>query len=131
MGIFLLARVKAFIDLWSSWISLSLGRPSSICEPSSNIPIPNPDSLLCSLVALSRIMSTCASRIHKQDHESLLSIWTAANDIRRDLLAFAEQQREVMGFEMASDPQTGEKGVWQTIISTSKWYILFSVVYLA
>lgn len=65
-------------------------------------------------------MSTCASRIYKQDHESLLSVWIAANDIRRDLLAFADQQRKDMGFEMASDLQTGETGVLQTIISTSK-----------
>lgn len=65
-------------------------------------------------------MTMCASRIYGQDHETLLPIWAAANDIQRDLLAFAEQQRRDMGFDLVGDLKTGEKGVWQTIISTSK-----------
>ena len=101
-------------------MSLSCGRPCFISEPSPNIPVPDRDSLLYSYVALSHIMTTCASRIYKQDHESILPIWAAANDIRRDLLAFADQQRRDMGFDLVSDVKMGEKGVWQTIISTSK-----------
>jgi hypothetical protein len=65
-------------------------------------------------------MSKCVTRIYKQRHQSLAPIWDAANEIRRELQRFAEQQRSDLNFGLVGDPSTGEHGLCQTIISTSK-----------
>lgn len=65
-------------------------------------------------------MSTCATRIYTQKHQSLLPMWNAANEIRRELFHFAKQQRQEMDFGLVGDPNTGELGVCQTMVSTSK-----------
>lgn len=103
-----------------SWISLSLGRPSFIPEPSANIPMPDKNTLLHSLVTLSRLMVKCASRIFGPRHESLLPVWNAAVEIRRDLIAFADQQHRDMDMNLVGDAKPGEQGVWQVMISTSE-----------
>ena len=107
-------------DTPDSYTSLTLGRPSSIAEPSPNIPEPERHSQLYSLVALSRIMSKCASRIYTQKHESLLALWTAANDIRQDLIKFGEENHKDMNFDFVADLKRGEAGVCQAIIFTGK-----------
>ena len=84
------------------------------------VPLPAEQKLLQSLVTLARLMSKCATLIYKQHHKSLAPIWSAANEIRRELLQFAEQQRRDLNFGLVGDPSTGEHGVCQTIISTSK-----------
>lgn len=111
-------------SLLCSWISLSLGRPSFVPEPSANIPAPDHNSLLHSLVALSKLMAKCAYRIFGPRHESLLPVWNAANEIRRDLLAFADQQRTDMDLNLVGDPKPGEQGVWQVMVSTSEYRVL-------
>ncbi len=73
-----------------------------------------------SLVMLARVMSKCATRIYKQHHESLLPVWNAANEIRRELHRLVEQQRKDLNFGLVGDPSTGELGVCQTMVSTSK-----------
>ena len=102
------------------WICFSLGRPTSIPEPDANMPEPTNEVFLLSLVKLARLMSKCATRIYNQNHKSLLPLWNAGNEIRRELLQFAEQQRKDMHFGLVGDPNTGELGVCQTIISTSE-----------
>jgi len=70
-------------------------------------------------------MSKCSSKIYDDQHHSILPLWHAANEIRRELHEFAEQQRKDMNFGLVGDPNTGELGVCQTIISTSKCPFLF------
>jgi hypothetical protein len=84
------------------------------------VPLPAEQKLLQSLVTLARLMSKCDTLIYKQHHKSLATSWNAANEIRRDLLRFAEQQRKDLNFGLVGDPNTGEVGVCQTIMSTSK-----------
>jgi hypothetical protein len=103
-----------------SWLCFSLGRPSSIPESEMRVPLPAGQKFLESLVALARIMSKCATLIYRQNHKSLAPVWNAANEIRRELLRFAEQQRKDLNFGLVGDPGTGELGVCQTVISTSK-----------
>ncbi|PKS12600.1 hypothetical protein jhhlp_000808 [Lomentospora prolificans] len=108
--------------LWSlyffeTWICFSMGRPRSMPEP-CNVPVPPQERLLKSLVTLSRIMSKCAAKIYEHHHQSLLPLWHAANEIRRELHEFAEQQRKDMNFGLVGDPNTGELGVCQTMVST-------------
>lgn len=104
----------------TSWLCFSNGRPSSFPEDEIRVPLPAEQKLLQSLVTLARLMSKCATLIYKQHHKSLASIWNAAKAIRRDLLRFAEQQRKDLNFGLVGDPSTGEVGVCQTIMSTSK-----------
>jgi hypothetical protein len=103
-----------------SWLCFSHGRPSSFPESEIRVPLPAEQKLLQSLVTLARLMSKCATLIYKQHYKSLAPIWKAANEIRRDLLRFAEQQRKDLNFGLVGDPNTGEVGVCQTIMSTSK-----------
>ena len=104
----------------SSWLCFSLGRPSSFPESEMRVPFPDEEKLLRSLATLARLMSKCATLIYKQQHKSLAPIWDAAKQIRRELLRFAEQQRKDLNFGLVGDPSTGELGVCQTIVSTSK-----------
>ena len=103
-----------------SWLCFSLGRPSSFPESEIRVPFPDDEKLLRSLATLARLMSKCATLIYKQQHKSLAPIWDAAKQIRRELLRFAEQQRKDLNFGLVGDPSTGELGVCQTIVSTSK-----------
>lgn len=75
--------------------------------------------MLQSLVLLSRLMSKCVARIYREHHESLLPIWNAANEIRRDLRQFAKQQQQDLNFGLSGDTFDGELGVCQSIVSTS------------
>ncbi|KAJ4291298.1 hypothetical protein N0V88_006302 [Collariella sp. IMI 366227] len=92
------------------WLCFSLGRPSSFPESEMRVPLPAEQKLLQSLVALARLMSKCATLIYKQRHKSLAPVWNAANEIRRELLQFAEQQRKDLNFGLIGDPSTGELG---------------------
>ncbi|KAK4038644.1 hypothetical protein C8A01DRAFT_17311 [Parachaetomium inaequale] len=103
---------------WETWLCFSLGRPSSFPESEMRVPLPAEQKLLQSLVTLARLMSKCATLIYKQHHKSLAPIWSAANEIRGELLQFAEQQRRDLNFGLVGDPSTGELGVCQTIMST-------------
>ncbi|KAF5654216.1 hypothetical protein F25303_1597 [Fusarium sp. NRRL 25303] len=51
-------------------------------------------------------------------HDSLLPVWNAAIEIRRELHQFAEQQLKDMKFGLVGDPSTGELGVCQAMVST-------------
>lgn len=84
------------------------------------MPFPTEEKLLQSVVTLTRIMSKSSESIYRRHHDSLLPLWTAANEVRRDLKAFAEQQRENFNFGLVDDPTAGELGVCQTIVSTCK-----------
>ncbi|KAL1901803.1 hypothetical protein Sste5346_001506 [Sporothrix stenoceras] len=103
---------------WEIWLCFSLGRPSSFPESEMDVPFPTEEKLLHSVVTLARIMSKSAACIYRRHHDSLLPLWTAANEIRRELRAFAEQQREDFNFGVIDDPTAGELGVCQTIVST-------------
>ncbi|KAF4974995.1 hypothetical protein FZEAL_8179 [Fusarium zealandicum] len=107
---------------WASqrrlWQCFVVGRPSAIPDPSSSIPVPKDQKLLVSLVTLSRIMDTCVKRIYSPRHESLLPVWNAAIEIRRELHQFAEQQLKDMKFGLVGDLSTGELGVCQAMVST-------------
>ncbi|KAM0561578.1 hypothetical protein ACHAPJ_002746 [Fusarium lateritium] len=85
-------------------------RPSSIPDPGSAIPLPKDQKLLKSLITLSRIMDKCVKRIYSPRHDSLLPVWNAAVEIRRELHQFAEQQLKDMKFGLVGDPSTGELG---------------------
>lgn len=76
--------------------------------------------MLISLGTLARLMSRCAAAMYKQPHKSLAHAWDAASGIRRDLLRYADHQREALRFSMVGPPNEGESGVCQTIISTRK-----------
>lgn len=65
-------------------------------------------------------MDKCVKRIYSPHHDSLLPVWRAALEIRHDLNQFAEQQLQDMKFGLVGDPNTGELGVCQTMVSTSK-----------
>ncbi|KAM0343592.1 hypothetical protein ACHAPU_008343 [Fusarium lateritium] len=103
---------------WETWQCFVLGRPSSIPDPGSIIPLPNDQKLLKSLVTLSRIMDKCVKRIYSPRHDSLLPVWNAAVEIRRELHHFAEHQLKDMKFGLVGDPSTGELGVCQAMVST-------------
>ncbi|KAF5235152.1 hypothetical protein FAUST_7277 [Fusarium austroamericanum] len=100
------------------WQCLVLGRHSSIPDPGPVIPLPKDQKLLRSLVTLSRIMDKCVKRIYSPRHDSLLPVWNAAVEIRRELHQFAEQQLKDMKFGLVGDPSTGELGVCQAMVST-------------
>lgn len=72
-------------------------------------------------------MDKCVKRIYSPRHDSLLPVWNAAVEIRRELLQFAEQQLKDMKFGLVGDPSTGELGVCQAMVSTSK-YLYLSIV---
>lgn len=108
------------ISPYPRWLCFSLGRPHSFPESEIRVPLPAEQKLLQSLVTLAGLMSKCSTLIYKQDHKSLGPIWNAANEIRRELLRFAEQQRKDLNFGLVGDPSTGELGVCQTMMSTSK-----------
>ncbi|KAH7246375.1 fungal-specific transcription factor domain-containing protein [Fusarium tricinctum] len=103
---------------WETWHCFVLGRPSSIPDPGPIIPLPKDQKLLKSLVTLSRIMNKCVKRIYSPRHDSLLPVWNAAVEIRRELHQFAEQQLKDMKFGLVGDPSTGELGVCQAMVST-------------
>ncbi|KAL9573663.1 hypothetical protein ACKAV7_002207 [Fusarium commune] len=98
--IIMLARRITFWSLffWETWQCFVLGRPSSLPDPGSIIPLPKGQKLLKSLVTL--------------------SLWNAAIEIRRELHQFAEQQLKDMKFGLVGDPSTGELGVCQAMVST-------------
>ncbi|KAL2132057.1 hypothetical protein VTI74DRAFT_4259 [Chaetomium olivicolor] len=106
------------VFFWETWLCFSLGRPSSFPESEMRVPLPAEQKLLQSLVTLARLMSKCATLIYKQHHKSLAPVWSAANEIRQELLRFAEQQRKIFNFGLAGELSTGELGVCQTMIST-------------
>ncbi|KAH6622685.1 fungal-specific transcription factor domain-containing protein [Chaetomium tenue] len=112
---------------WETWLCFSLGRPSSFPEAEMRVPLPAEQKFLQSLVTLARLMSKCATHIYNQNHKSLAPIWKAANEIRRELLQFAEQQRKDFNFGLVGDPGAGELGVCQTIISTMYHHTLVLV----
>ncbi|KAF4445684.1 hypothetical protein FALBO_17154 [Fusarium albosuccineum] len=103
---------------WETWQCFVVGRPSSIPDPGTAIPVPKEQKLLISLVTLSRIMDKCVKRIYSPRHDSLLPVWNAAIEIRRELHQFAEQQLKDMKFGLVGDPSTGELGVCQAMVST-------------
>ncbi|KAI7766249.1 hypothetical protein LZL87_001362 [Fusarium oxysporum] len=103
---------------WETWQCFVLGRPSSLPDPGSIIPLPKGQKLLKSLVTLSRIMDKCVKKIYSPRHDSLLPVWNAAIEIRRELHQFAEQQLKDMKFGLVGDPSTGELGVCQAMVST-------------
>ncbi|KAF5555959.1 hypothetical protein FNAPI_5937 [Fusarium napiforme] len=103
---------------WETWQCFVLGRPSSLPDPGSVIPLPKGQKLLKSLVTLSRIMDKCVKKIYSPRHDSLLPVWNAAIEIRRELHQFAEQQLKDMKFGLVGDPSTGELGVCQAMVST-------------
>ncbi|KAJ4256735.1 hypothetical protein NW762_008831 [Fusarium torreyae] len=63
-------------------------------------------------------MDKCVKRIYSPRHDSLLPVWNAAVEIRRELHQFAEQQLKDMKFGLVGDPSTGELGVCQAMVST-------------
>lgn len=65
-------------------------------------------------------MSKCVSLIYSPRHDSLLPVWNAAIEIRRELHRFAEKQSKDMKFGLVGDASTGELGVCQAMVSTSK-----------
>lgn len=65
-------------------------------------------------------MDKCVKKIYSPRHDSLLPVWNAAIEIRRELHQFAEQQLKDMKFGLVGDPSTGELGVCQAMVSTSK-----------
>ncbi|CAK7564016.1 MAG: hypothetical protein SEPTF4163_001899 [Sporothrix epigloea] len=83
-----------------------------------DVPFPTEEKLLFSVVTLARIMSKSAKAIYRKHHDSLLPLWRAANEIRLELRAFAVQLREDFNFGVRDDPNTGELGMCQTIVST-------------
>ena len=89
-------------------------------EAGWNIPVPKDPPLLQSMVKLSKIMSRCVHSVYSPRHNSALSIWNAASDVRQDLHLFGEQQIEEMDFGLVGDPMMGEKGVCQAMVSTSE-----------
>ncbi|KAH7152017.1 hypothetical protein B0J13DRAFT_254181 [Dactylonectria estremocensis] len=103
---------------WETWTCFVVGRPSSIPDPGLAVPVPGDHKLLVSLVTLSRIMSKCVRLIYSPRHDSLLPVWNAANEIRRELHRFAEKQLKDMKFGLVGDPSTGELGVCQAMVST-------------
>ncbi|CAK7214566.1 hypothetical protein SCUCBS95973_002190 [Sporothrix curviconia] len=103
---------------WETWLCFSVGRPSSFPESEMDVPFPTEEKLLFSVVTLARIMAKSATAIYRKHHDSLLPLWNAANDIRRELRAFAVQQREDFNFGVRDDPNAGELGVCQTMVST-------------
>ncbi|RMJ19669.1 hypothetical protein CDV36_000652 [Fusarium kuroshium] len=103
---------------WETWQCFVVGRPSSIPDPGPSIPVPKNQKHLISLVTLSRIMDKCVKRIYSPKHDSLLPVWNAAIEIRRELHRFAERQLKDMKFGLVSDPTTGELGVCQAMVST-------------
>ena len=88
-----------------------------------DVPFPTEEKLLFSVVTLARIVSKSSAAIYRTHHDSLLPLWNAANDIRRELRAFAVQQREDFNFGVRDDPNAGELGVCQTIVSTCKFCV--------
>ncbi len=114
------AHVVLMLTL-SSWLCFSLGRPSAFPEAEMDVPLPTDEKLLQAVVTLARVMSKSVARIYRRSpHDSLLPLWNAANDIRRELRLFAERQREVFNFGDSKGPHAGELGVCQTIVSTCK-----------
>ncbi|KAM5344899.1 hypothetical protein ACJ41O_010761 [Fusarium nematophilum] len=101
---------------WETWNCFVVGRPSSIPDPGHSIPVPRDQKLLISLVTLSRIMDKCVKRIYSPRHDSLLPVWHAAIEIRRELHRFAEKQLKDMKFGLVGDPSTGELGVCQAMV---------------
>ncbi|RFN51479.1 hypothetical protein FIE12Z_4215 [Fusarium flagelliforme] len=106
------------VFFWETWQCFVLGRHSSIPDPGPVIPLPKDQKLLRSLITLSRIMDKCVKRIYSPRHDSLLPVWNAALEIRRELHQFAEQQLKDMKFGLIGDPSTGELGVCQAMVST-------------
>lgn len=103
-----------------SWVCFVVGRPTSVPDPGSSLPVPKDQKLLQSLVTLARIMSKCVRRVYSQRHESLLPLWNAANEIRLELYQFADQQMKDMDFKLVGDLTPGEQGLCQAMLSTSK-----------
>ncbi|EPE02493.1 c6 zinc finger domain protein [Ophiostoma piceae UAMH 11346] len=103
---------------WETWICFSVGRPSSFPESEMDVPFPTEEKLLQSVVTLARIMSKSVACIYRRHHDSLLPLWNEANEIRRELRQFAEKQREDFNVGVIDDPNAGELGVRQTIVST-------------
>ncbi|EEU44870.1 uncharacterized protein NECHADRAFT_96390 [Fusarium vanettenii 77-13-4] len=102
---------------WETWQCFVVGRPSSIPDPGPAITVPKDQKHLISLVTLSRIMDKCVKRIYSPKHDSLLPVWNAAIEIRRELHRFAEKQLKDMKFGLVS-PTSGELGVCQAMVST-------------
>ncbi|KAF7561008.1 hypothetical protein G7046_g3144 [Stylonectria norvegica] len=104
------------VYFWETWICLVAGRPTSVPDPCFNVPLPANQPVLISLVSIAKFMCKVVNRIYSSRHESLLPVWNAATEIRRELQKFAEKQD--MSFTLAGDLSTEELGVCRAIIST-------------
>uniref|UniRef100_A0A0B7JNW7 Zn(2)-C6 fungal-type domain-containing protein n=1 Tax=Bionectria ochroleuca TaxID=29856 RepID=A0A0B7JNW7_BIOOC len=104
---------------WETWICFMIGRPNSIVDPGTAVPMPKKQKFLKSMVTLSRIMAKCTNQIYTPRHDSLMPMWNAANEIREQLHRFAECQPRDMGFELVGHTKPGEEGFCQTLLSST------------
>lgn len=100
--------------------------------PADEITIPDPKEqpLLLALVEIARIMSRAARKMYSQRHESLLTMWKNAREIRRDLQVFAQRVQGVMNFGLDASPKSGEVGLCQIVLQLCKCRRLFLCTFL-
>ncbi|KAF4121283.1 Fungal trans [Geosmithia morbida] len=103
---------------WETWTGFSLGRPSSLRDPGDINSIPKEYELLRVMARLSRIISMCVQGIYAPRHSSLLPVWTSANEIRQELLQFAEKEPRKVGVKMTGSVQPGHLGFSQALLSS-------------
>lgn len=113
---------------WETWTCFILGRPSSIRDPGGIASIPRDQELLRVMARLSRIVSTCVDRIYAPRHSSLLPVWTSANEIRAQLLQFAEKEPPKLGFRLTGSVHPGQLGFSQTMLSACRLAFLPSSI---
>ncbi|KAJ2898356.1 hypothetical protein MKZ38_003984 [Zalerion maritima] len=106
------------VYFWETWICFSLGRPTSAPDPGTSVPAPVDHPHMLALIQLSRIMSACASRIYNTKHQSLLTVWNAADDVRRQLHEFAQKPGHAMDIGLNGETAHGHLGVFQAMVST-------------
>jgi hypothetical protein len=106
-------------NLYRSWFSFHLGRPTSLSLRDVGIELPE-DPFIRALSYVSKVIARLADEMFGQHHDSLLQMWRIARSITDDYRTYEAQIKQAIGIGLNACPQQGSLGVRQTILTTSK-----------
>ncbi|KAL1954300.1 hypothetical protein VTO42DRAFT_1442 [Malbranchea cinnamomea] len=132
------------VTLWSlfffeTWICFAFGRRSGLLESDITVPDPTDEPFIYPLVELSRIISSTASRIYGNNHQSLLSVWKAADQTYKELRNFSRKHLGIYHLSTYIPPKEGEQGFKEaalmdlychTVLLTFRPFLVFRVKFL-
>ena len=83
-------------------------------------PFPDDRPIIPAIVRFLTIASNSARRIYGSQRYSLLNMWTAAQEVHRELSEFSSTIRDQLGFNITGTIQDGHPEADQVFLTTSK-----------